>query len=169
MSTKTFLSLVFIVVFSIILLSISHQTVYAIECDPSEEAKKAQSYDASYCKEKSPCKIDCVQAPGKPEGWVCCLKGCVGEPCAPGQICFENPLSYCTFGDLVDSIINFIFLISLVIAPLMIIIAAGYFITSGGNPKQVDTAKKIILYTVIGLLVVFLSRAIIAVIQGVFK
>lgn len=75
-------------------------------------------------------------------------------------ITFENPFIGLTFKKLIDAIADFIFWVAIAIAPIMIIIAAFYFLTSGGNPEKVNKAKKIILFTVIGLIIILLGRGI---------
>jgi hypothetical protein len=47
----------------------------------------------------------------------------------------------------------------------MVIVAAYFFLTSGGNSEKISTAKKIIFRTFIGLIIVFLGKGIIAVIK----
>ncbi|MCA9374843.1 hypothetical protein KC622_00770 [Candidatus Dojkabacteria bacterium] len=43
-----------------------------------------------------------------------------------------------------------------------IIIAGGYtFITASGNPESIDKGSKMVMYAVAGLIVVFISRALI--------
>lgn len=80
---------------------------------------------------------------------------------------FQNPLEYETFGELIDAIIDFIFYIAVVVAPLMIIIGAFYLLTAGGDPKKIGTGKNIIIYTLIGLAIVMLARGLIAMIESV--
>lgn len=46
-------------------------------------------------------------------------------------------------------------------AVFFIIFAGFKFLTSGGDPKQVDGAKKTLTYAIAGLIIVFLSFAII--------
>lgn len=87
------------------------------------------------------------------------------QECPPGQIC--NPLKYDKFGDLVDAIINFIFWVAMALAPLMIVIAGVMFVTAGGNPLQVEKARKLILYTVIGLAIILLAKGLISVLENV--
>jgi len=79
----------------------------------------------------------------------------------------DNPLKAKNLEELVEGIINFIFWVATALAPLMIVIAAFYFVTSAGNPKQIDTAKKIILYTVIGYGIILLSKGIIIVLRDI--
>jgi len=89
----------------------------------------------------------------------------------PGFITIEieNPLDADTFEQLIGNLINFIFTIAIALAPIMILIAAFYFLTAGGDPKRVETGKNIILYTVIGLLIVMFARGLVAIIQEVLK
>ena len=78
-----------------------------------------------------------------------------------------NPLTSCTFGDLVDSIMKYIFVISLALAPLMIVVGAILLMTAGGDPGRVRAAQQVFIWTGVGLLVVFLGRALIAAINTV--
>ena len=82
-------------------------------------------------------------------------------------ITFGPPFETKSFEELIDAIINFIFLVAIVIVPIMIIVAAFYFLTSGGNSEKISTAKKIILYTFIGLFIVLLGKGIVAIIKQV--
>lgn len=85
-----------------------------------------------------------------------------------GKLAIPNPLKDVdNFGQLVDRLINFFFYIAVVLAPLMVLIAAFYFLTAAGDPKRVQTAKSIITYTVIGTAVIFLAKGLIAVISQV--
>jgi len=76
-------------------------------------------------------------------------------------ITFSNPLTATSFIDLIEKLSEFIFLIAIFIVPILIIIAGFYFLTSGGDPQKVSQAKKILLYTIIGLVVVLLNRGIV--------
>jgi len=84
-------------------------------------------------------------------------------------ITFESPLKAKSFEELIDAIINFIFWVAMAIVPIMIIVAAFYFLTSGGNPEKVNTAKKIILYTFIGLFIVLSGKGIVSMISQILK
>jgi len=76
-----------------------------------------------------------------------------------------NPLKANSFAELITALVNFIFYLAIAIAPIIIIIAAFYLLTSAGDPAKVQTAKDIILYTVIGLIIIFLSLAIVSLLQ----
>lgn len=79
----------------------------------------------------------------------------------------SNPLDAETFEELIENLIDFIFWVAVAIIPLMVIIAAFYFITSAGNPDKIKTAKNIILYTVIGFTIVLLAKGIVSVIKQI--
>lgn len=84
-------------------------------------------------------------------------------------ITIENPLEADTIEELIDAIIDFIFWVAVALAPLMVLIGAFYFITSGGDPAKLQTAKNIILYTVIGLAIVMLSKGVISAIKMILS
>jgi len=87
--------------------------------------------------------------------------------CPADAVCIANPLNACTLEDLAINIANFIFMVATALAPLMLVIAGFYFVTSSGNPQQVETAKKIILYTLIGYGIIFISRGLIFIIRDI--
>ena len=76
-------------------------------------------------------------------------------PLLTKAITFGPPFEGLTFKKLTENIINFIFWVAIAIVPIIIIVAAFYFLTSGGDPEKIRTAKKIILYTFIGLFIIF--------------
>ena len=88
-------------------------------------------------------------------------------PLLTKAITFESPFKAKSFEELIDAIINFIFWVAIAIVPIMIVVAAFYFLTSGGDPEKVRTAKRIILFTFIGLLVIFLARGITSLIEQI--
>jgi hypothetical protein len=82
---------------------------------------------------------------------------------------FQNPLQWSTFPQLLDVIINIIFTISLAIAPILFILAGFYFVTAAGKSEQIETAKKMILWTIIGLIVIICSKGIIALFNQIMQ
>jgi hypothetical protein len=80
----------------------------------------------------------------------------------------ENPLQWNSFAELLDAIINFLFYLAVGIAPIMIIVAGFYFVTAAGNPDKIETAKKIVLWALIGLLVVMSAKGLIALFGRIF-
>lgn len=85
------------------------------------------------------------------------------------QITIPNPLEANTFEQLVIAIATFLWNIAVFgVGPIMIVIAGFLFVTGGGNPDQVRRAKEILLYTVIGIAVIGVSRGLIEVIKNLF-
>ena len=80
-----------------------------------------------------------------------------------------NPLDAESIEELIQDVIDLLFYIGVAIAPIMIIIAAYYFLTSGGDPSKIQTAKNIIFWTAVGLLIILLARGIISVIRQILN
>jgi len=80
-----------------------------------------------------------------------------------------NPLAAKDFKGLVDKLIDFIIIIGVAIAPVFIIYAGFMFMTSAGDSTKLTKAKNVIMYVVIGLFILFLSKGLIAVIENVVK
>lgn len=83
-------------------------------------------------------------------------------PLITKAITIPNPLKWDTIEKVIAGVIDFIFWVAMALVPLMIIIGAFFFITSGGNPEKVRTAKNIILWTVIGFTIVLLAKGIVS-------
>jgi hypothetical protein len=83
------------------------------------------------------------------------------------QVCICNPLKAEEFEVIADNIINFLFKIAIVLAPLMMVIGAVLFVTSGGNLSQITRAKNIILWTAVGFLILLLAKGIMALIESI--
>jgi len=92
---------------------------------------------------------------------------CPETPCPPGAVCIKNPLCAQTFEDIIDSLINFIFWVGIALAPIMVLIAGFNLMTAAGDIKKVDTAKKILLYTAIGLAIILMAKGLIGILNEV--
>ena len=84
-----------------------------------------------------------------------------------GQL--QSPIKHETFGELIEAVIEFIFKIALILAPLFIIIAGFYFVAAAGDTKHIETGKRILLYTLIGFLIILISSGLIELIKEVFQ
>ena len=83
-------------------------------------------------------------------------------------VTIDNPIEAETFAQLIDAIINIIFMLAIAIAPIMFIISGFYFITAVGDMEKINTAKRIILWTLIGLLVVMSAKGFIMLFGEIF-
>ena len=84
-----------------------------------------------------------------------------------GNFEIQNPINATSISALIDEVANFIFLTGLVLAPVMILVAAFYFLTAAGNQERVTKARQILMWTLIGLAVLYMSNILIDVIQQV--
>ena len=73
------------------------------------------------------------------------------------------------FEALLKAIIDFIFTLALVIVPIVIIVAGIFFITAQGDPEKINTAKKMILWAIIGLIIILCAKGFVEVIKEIFK
>ncbi|HOK35142.1 MAG TPA: pilin [Candidatus Pacearchaeota archaeon] len=89
------------------------------------------------------------------------------QPNSDNFITIENPLKYKTVPEIITAIANFFYTIAIPITTLMVIIGGMMFATSSGDPHKVSQAKRLLLYSAIGLGIILLSRAIAALIEGV--
>lgn len=55
-----------------------------------------------------------------------------------------------------------------IIAVVMIVIAGIILVVNGGNENSRDRARKIIVYTIIGIIVILLASAIVRFVLGIF-
>lgn len=81
---------------------------------------------------------------------------------------FCNPLRSDNLVDIVDRVITIAFWVALSISPIPIIYAGFLFVTAGGQSKNIDTAKSMLLWTVIGLVVIMMARGIVPVLRNLF-
>jgi hypothetical protein len=72
-----------------------------------------------------------------------------------------NPLVATTTAQVLRNVANFIFLIAFSLALLMIIVGGFIILTSAGNPIRLKQGRDILLYTLLGLAIMMLSRGII--------
>ena len=79
---------------------------------------------------------------------------------ATSTVCYCNPLMGDGLGSIIDPIIGFIFKISIVLVPLLVIYGAFMIVTAAGDVTKVEEAKKIIFWTLIGFVIVLLSRGV---------
>jgi len=78
-----------------------------------------------------------------------------------------NPICYPSIPALIDAVITFVMVIAMMLVPLMIVWAGILYVTSAGDTEKTQKAKDVIKYTVLGALIVLMSKGIIAAIKGV--
>ncbi len=84
------------------------------------------------------------------------------------EVKIDNPLEADSFSELIKNIADFIFTIAIWVAPVMYMIGGGYFLIAGGDPQKVETGKKLMVYTSIGLIIAVAAKGLIGLFETVF-
>lgn len=79
---------------------------------------------------------------------------------------FDNPIEKNTVEEVITGIVDWVYKIALVLAPLMIMLGGFYLVTAAGDPGRVETGKKIITWTIVGIIVVLLATSVKVVIES---
>ena len=85
------------------------------------------------------------------------------EPCDGG---FCNPLQSATLEDFLLAILNVVVYIMYPIIVLMIVYTGFLFVSAQGNPAKLQEARRALIWTVIGALVILGSKALALAIKG---
>ncbi len=80
---------------------------------------------------------------------------------SPTTIKFGKNTSISSFGELTASITNWLLSIASFLAIFFLIIGGLYYITALGDTRQMEEAKKIITYVIIGLIVILISYTLV--------
>ena len=70
----------------------------------------------------------------------------------------ENPISSNTLPELITKLLNFIFGLSIVIAPLMILYAGFLMLTAAGDATKLQKARTILVWTVIAFAIILVAK-----------
>jgi hypothetical protein len=85
-------------------------------------------------------------------------------PDATNDCEFENTVGYtcgsCCIVDTIYTITDWVFIIVISIAAIMVIIGAFNIITAGGNTEKVTSGRNYIIFAIAGLIVALLAKAI---------
>lgn len=99
------------------------------------------------------------------------------EPSIPGGKCddvpekgvLSNPLNSCSFAELVASIAQLAVRIGIPVAAIFIIYSGLLFVTARGNEAKLETAKKSLLWAIIGTAILVGAAIITEVLQSTIK
>ena len=93
--------------------------------------------------------------------------GTGGADGGTGGVELPDPLGGKDFITILKQVTNFLILIAVPIAALMIIFGAYQIMFAGGDTEKVTTGKRTILYTVTGFVIILLAWSIIAILQNI--
>ena len=127
------------------------------QCDPGPPAENLGGKicaDLGFGVGTLKCKSDCNFDTGS----------CTAPPVV---IKFQNPLKDLTFTGLINNIINFLFTIAVIVAPILLVIAGVIFMTAAGDPGKVKTARNMLLWTIVGFAIILISKGLVSVLKGI--
>jgi len=75
-------------------------------------------------------------------------------------ITIPNPIKAGSIPELIKTIVDLIFYIAVAVVPLMVVIGGIMFMMAAGEPQKVSKAKNVLLWSIVGMAVILLSRAI---------
>lgn len=81
----------------------------------------------------------------------------------------RNPLGVDTIGELIELIINFLTIIAFAAAPMAIVVAGYYLLTSGGDPGKVTIARNIIIWALVGILIISMANILINIVKDAIE
>ena len=68
-----------------------------------------------------------------------------------------------------ERIFNWVFAILLVVAAIAIVVAGYIFVTAAGDPDKIKKARDFVLYALIGVLVAFLAKGLVVLIDRIVR
>ncbi len=86
------------------------------------------------------------------------------EPGGDGRL--ESPITAESIPDILNNIVDWLLVIAAPIAIIMTIWAGFLFMTGGGNEEKVKKARQTLLYVVIGVAILILSKGLISLVKS---
>ena len=136
-------------------------------CVPAPAASVCQNEGYKCC---ASCKLE-----PQPEYDESCASGVCCAICTPaaipplGEVGVKNPTKTADFAQIVENTIIWALSIIGSLALLMLIIGGVMYMGSTGDEQKVLTAKKIVTYAIIGLILILLSYSIIVALSGILS
>lgn len=86
---------------------------------------------------------------------------------APGDFKIENPLGSRDLDELIGKLTDALRNLAIPVGVVMILWGGFNYLTAAGNPTKIQKANKILLYTAIGLAVVFIGGGFVDLIKSI--
>lgn len=71
----------------------------------------------------------------------------------------------CCILDIMETVVDWMFVILLILSAIIIIIAAFQFVTAGGAPEKVTSARDKMIWALVGVAVAFLAKGLVRLIE----
>jgi len=72
-------------------------------------------------------------------------------------VTIANPIERASTLEVWSRILHYLFITGLILYFFALLLSVFFFITAGGDPRRVGTAKKIFLYSTLGFVIIVLS------------
>ncbi|HEX9721730.1 MAG TPA: hypothetical protein VGA53_00520 [Candidatus Paceibacterota bacterium] len=83
------------------------------------------------------------------------------------NLTFRNPINATSFTDLINSLIDLIFTIAVIVAPIILVVAGVIFMTAAGDPGRVATARRMLLWTIVGFGIIVVAKGLVEVLKAI--
>ncbi|MDA1337711.1 MAG: pilin [bacterium] len=78
-----------------------------------------------------------------------------------------NPISSTTLPELLENVLNFLFGLSIVVLPIIILYGGFLMLTAGGEPEKISKSRTILLWAVVAFAIILLARGLPTVLRGI--
>ena len=84
----------------------------------------------------------------------------------PSSVALPNPAGFKSFPELLCLLARFIFMLSVPIVILMFLYGGFLFLTSAGSPERIRSAKNVLVYAVVGIIIAIAAQGIVLVVSS---
>lgn len=92
-----------------------------------------------------------------------------GTPAVGHDITIPNPLSCGDLGCILGGLISKLNILAIPVVVIIILVGAYMLLFSGGNEDMIKKGRKTIMYAVIGYAIIFISGALVTLVQDIFS
>ncbi len=82
-------------------------------------------------------------------------------------VTIPDPLNGQTFPGLLCKIADGVGTLIATLGTIMIIVAGIFYLISAGNPQKMETAKKALIYAIVGIVIGIAAKAIVGIVGGI--
>ncbi|MCP6726939.1 MAG: pilin [Patescibacteria group bacterium] len=136
--------------FNVVNLNYSDKYDWKIVAYNSADNPIGNSQEWSFTTKQAPTQIISPSDPDPGPGPV--------NPPASGIFQIENPISSNTLPELIGKLLNFVFGLSIVIAPLVVLYAGFLMLTAAGDSAKIQKARSILIWTVVAFAIILVAK-----------
>ena len=145
--------------------------VYVYKCAKNSTSWSDEGWNTSYTFPEGAVVVD-LSVKGDPDTYKCYLGD--EEVKVPPDQCEYDEGIYATKAwgilclmDTICTITDYVYWFGLIFATIFLCVAGYFFLTAGGDPYKISQAKSFVLWAVIGVAILVLSKAITWMLQGI--